>query len=223
MRMRKLNEVYATLLKEHSPQGWWPLIKKGKVIHHPSFTTKRLTKSERFEICTGAILTQNTNWGNVEKALLNLHKEHLLSAEKIANIPHKRLARLITPSGYFNQKATKLKIFSRFSLTLKGRTPTREELLSLWGIGKETADSILLYAFNVPCFVVDAYTKRIASRLGLISLQASYDEIKAFFEDNLPSDSRLYKEYHALLVAHAKKYYSKKHSTCPLYKRFRFS
>ncbi|WP_269852106.1 endonuclease III domain-containing protein [Methanosarcina horonobensis] len=124
------------------------------------------------------------------------------------------------PAGYYNQKAVRLKTLAEWFLELKSRTPEREELLSLKGVGPETADSILLYAFKQPSFVVDAYTRRIISNLGLADEKTKYSEIKALFEENLPEDMIVYQEYHALLVEHAKRYYQKKinYSRCPLLK-----
>ena len=117
---------------------------------------------------------------------------------------------------------TKGRGFTEFYITLNDRTPTREELLSIWGIGKETADSILLYAFKIPTFVIDAYTRRIFSNLGLIEKNAEYDKIKSLFENNLKLNLIVYQEYHALIVEHAKRHYSKKteHRLCPLYRKF---
>ncbi len=124
------------------------------------------------------------------------------------------------PAGYFNQKSKKLKTLSEFWISLKRGHPSRDSLLSLWGIGPETADSILLYAFKVPVFVVDAYTRRIFSRLGFISAKADYEEIRSLFESRLPSEYSLFQEYHALIVEHAKRYCLTKPlcQDCPLKK-----
>lgn len=155
------------------------------------------------------LLTQNTAWKNVEKAIENLNRAKLLGIDKIRKAPVKKIAQLIRPAGYYNQKAERLKIVAEyFSKYFKEKTiPKREELLKVKGIGPETADSILLYAFEQPYFVVDAYTRRIFSRLGLIKKDASYDEIQKFFMDNLPKNKdiiNIYKEYHALIVELAK-------------------
>lgn len=205
-----LKKIYALLLKEYGPQGWWPI---GGV-----YDARIPNEQEQFEICIGAILTQNTAWTNVEKALLNLRGN--LSQEKLRTIPIEKLGRLIKPAGYFNQKAKKIKQFIAFLDSKK--EIKRENLLGVWGIGPETADSILLYAYNKPYFVVDAYTKRILYSYNLIKEHASYEEIQQLFHQKIKKDPFIYKEYHGLFVAHAKKYYSKKPYglTDPLKKHF---
>ncbi len=186
-----LEFYYDALFRVHGPQHWWP-------------------GGTRFEVIVGAILTQNTSWTNVERAIHNLRQQKLLSPAAMARVSPARLARLIRSSGYFRQKARKLKAFVRYlsdvhqgSLTKMFRTPTdvlREQLLSVHGIGPETADSILLYAGKHPVFVVDAYTRRILERHHLARGKESYDEIRALFERNLPSSAALFNEYHALIV-----------------------
>ena len=163
-----------------------------------------------FEVIVGAILTQNTAWVNVERAIANLRRERMLAPRALEAAPLPKLAGLVRPSGYFRQKAKKLKAFVRFlrrdygaSLARMFRTPTaelRERLLRVHGIGPETADSILLYAGNHLVFVVDAYTKRILLRHRLASEKAGYEEVQRLFESSLPRDPKLYNEYHALLV-----------------------
>jgi len=185
--------IYSELLKKHKKQNWWPI---NNVYNNKNYKVPENDK-EKFEICLGAILTQNTAWKNVEKALENLRKEKLIDPKKLINADIKELIR---PAGYFNQKERKIKVFTKFYLGLKGRTPTRDELLSLWGIGKETADSILLYAYKQPIFVVDAYTRRLFG----FSKEMDYDEIREKFEKALPRDYRIYNEYHALIVAEGK-------------------
>jgi endonuclease-3 related protein len=172
----------------------------------------------------GAILTQNTNWQNVEKAIRNLRKAELLDAHKLYRLPHRRLAQLIRPSGYFNIKARRLKNFLKFYIenykanVLKMRAQDtgrlREELLSVNGIGQETADSILLYALDKPVFVVDAYTKRICSRHGLLCEGASYQDTQKLFTQNLKNDVQLFNEYHALLVRLGKDFCLKSRPRC---------
>ncbi len=179
------------------PQAWWP----GRT---------------RFEVIVGAILTQNTSWGNVARAIGNLRTARALTPQALAVIPQARLAQLIRSSGYYNVKAGRVKRFLRFlrngyGLDLRrmfARPPStlRKELLEVPGIGPETADSILLYAGGVPIFVVDAYTRRILSRHGLIAPHATYDEMQALFMSALPPNAPLYNEYHALLVAVGKEY-----------------
>lgn len=176
-----LLKIYQVLLKYFGPQDWWPM--------------QRGFHSREWEVEVGAVLTQNTSWKNVEIALRNLKEAGIVSRESVRKIPEKRLANLIRPSGYYNQKAKKLRKLAEFSGDV-----TRENLLDIWGIGRETADSILLYAYGKPYFVVDAYTKRIFSRLGLIRSEWNYEKIREHFEKNLPRETRLYKEYHALIV-----------------------
>lgn len=205
-----LQSFYERLFSLLGPQGWWPARTSPEVV-------------------LGAILTQNTAWTNVEKALSRLRQEGRLSFRSLEKLPRRRLAQLIRPSGYFNQKAKKIKHFLRFwreqcggSLTRMFRAPTerlREQLLTVNGIGRETADSILLYAGNHPVFVVDAYTRRILERHQLIRPTASYEEIRNLFESNLPRDAKMYNEYHALLVEVGKNWCKKRNpdcSHCPL-------
>ena len=186
-----LAKFYDTLAAALGPRHWWPA-------------------KTPFEVIVGAILTQNTAWANVERAIANLRRERLLTPRALEVVSLRRLARLVRPSGYFRQKAKKLKAFVRFlrrhfggSLVRMFRTPTAElrgRLLAVHGIGPETADSILLYAGNHPVFVVDAYTKRILLRHGLIGEKAGYEEVRHLFESSLPRDPKLFNEFHALLV-----------------------
>jgi endonuclease-3 related protein len=190
-RSKRIREFYNALYKRYGPQGWWPA-------------------SNELECMLGAILTQNTAWKNVERALENLKREGLISIEKLASIPLHSLANLIRPSGYFNQKAVKIKNLVRFIIEDYGgdirrmfeedKEKLREGLLGIKGIGPETADSIMLYAGNKPVFVVDSYTYRVLSRHGLIPEEAGYGEIQELFMDSFPEDARLFNEYHALLV-----------------------
>ena len=188
---RILNFIYDRLYESFGPQKWWP-------------------GDTQLEVIVGAILTQNTSWTNVEKAIGNLKRENLLDVENLKKITTRRLAHLIKPAGYYNIKAKRLKnfieyLYSFYDGSLKKMFDRdylrlRAELLSLNGIGQETADSILLYAGNKPIFVVDAYTKRILQRHHLIDKDASYSEIQNLFMDNLKKDVKLFNEYHALLV-----------------------
>ncbi len=182
---------YQTLFDHLGPQNWWPA-------------------RTPFEVIVGAILTQNTSWTNVERAIANLRRERLLAPLALERVSTARLAALIRSSGYFRQKAKKLKAFVRFlraeysgSLTRMFRTPTlalREKLLAVHGIGPETADSILLYAGHKDVFVVDAYTKRIFSRHGFVPEDVPYEELRSLIESALPRDVSRYNEFHALLV-----------------------
>jgi endonuclease-3 related protein len=177
----------------------------------------------------GAILTQSTNWKNVERAIGNLKRRDLLEAKKMARLDLQELAQLIRPSGYFNQKALKLKAFLAFflahpisgSVKSMSKIPAakmREMLLAVKGIGPETADSILLYALGKPVFVVDAYTKRVFHRLGFTPEKIGYEDLRKFFEQNLPRSVRLYNDYHAQLVELGKNYCKKtpQCGACPL-------
>ena len=206
---KTLIEIYNTLYNTFGPQHWWP-------------------GDTPFEIAVGAILTQNTNWGNVEKAIKNLQKDEALDAEILHEMSHKRLASLIRPAGYFNIKAKRLKNFLAFlcnhyngSMKKMGTGDThtlREDLLDVNGIGPETADSICLYAFERPVFVIDAYTKRILCRHGLSSEKTTYHELQELFHKNLPPDVNLFNEYHALFVMLGKDYCKPKPKCegCPL-------
>jgi len=210
--MKSLMQIYEKLFNEFGKQGWWPLTIEGYKSKHHAGSPKN--DKHRFEIIVGAILTQNTNWKNVEKALYNLSKNNLLDASKINKASKERIAQLIRPAGYYNQKAERVKIMADFFL--KNRNPTREQLLEVKGIGPETADSILLYAYNKPFFVVDAYTKRIFERLGY--KVKDYNEWQELFMNNLPTNVELFKEYHALLVELGKNYCKKKPicKECPI-------
>lgn len=202
-------KIYQKMFDALGPQQWWP-------------------GETPFEVIIGAILTQNTNWSNVEKAIKNLKADGKLSPEGIKNVPLAELAKLIRPSGFFNVKARRVKafihwLFSRYEGSLsrmfsQDLQTLRNELLSVKGIGPETADSILLYAGNMPTFVVDAYTHRIFSRHGFIAEESTYEEMKSFFEERLPKDVKLFNEYHALLVHIGKRYCKPKKACepCPL-------
>jgi endonuclease-3 related protein len=202
-----LIEIYKRLYHYFGPQHWWPA-------------------QTAFEVIVGAILTQNTNWSNVEKAIENLKREKLLTAEKLYYLGEKRLAVLIRSAGYYNIKAKRLKAFLDFFIKkYKGDTKKlsrgntrilREDLLSVKGIGPETADSILLYALNKPIFVVDAYTKRILSRHKIVSPDASYSEVQEIFMQNLKKDEKLFNEYHALLVRLGKELCLKNKPKCDI-------
>jgi endonuclease-3 related protein len=195
-RKRKdLRALYGRLLSAYGPQGWWP-------------------GATPFEVIVGAILTQRVAWSNVERAIAALKEEGLLEPEALRRASLARVAHLIRPSVYYNDKARKLRVFLDFLheryggsldrlLSLSAES-LREELLLVRGIGEETADAIILYAAGKPSFVVDAYTRRVLSRLGLAEERAHYAALRALFMESLPRDSRLYNEYHALFVRHGK-------------------
>ncbi len=199
-----LMSMYRALFEWFGPRHWWPA-------------------NSSFEVCVGAILTQNTSWKNVAKAIDNLKAADMLDPIKIYRTHHEELAQLIKPAGYFNVKAIRLRNFvnllveghggdlhSLFSAPL---STLREELLSVKGIGKETADSIILYAASKPSFVVDAYTKRVLYRHGLVSENADYDTIQSIFEANLLSEVALFNDFHAQLDA-AGHFYCKRIPLC---------
>jgi endonuclease-3 related protein len=176
--------------------------------YHPGDYNEPRSAAGRLEIIMGAILTQNTAWTNVEQALERLRRAGIRRPADLLAVPSPRLAKLIRTSGYFNQKAKKLKgiaalFCSPHSLSLGG-APSRAVLLSQWGIGPETADSILLYAFRVPVFVVDAYTRRLLQRVGLAGGSEDYDVLQGLFHGAMVKRHRLYNEFHALIVHHAK-------------------
>lgn len=187
--------IYQRLLDHYGPQHWWPA-------------------ETPLEMIVGAILTQSASWGNVEKAVANLKTRGLLSSARLRQIPVEKLARLIYPSGYYNVKARKIKAFADwlgeryhddldrlFALDL---STLRRELLSVYGVGEETADSVVLYAAHKPIFVIDAYTRRIVTRLGLAPAHNSYAAYQSLFMEHLPHEEGLFNEYHALLVCHGK-------------------
>jgi endonuclease-3 related protein len=190
-----ISHIYTMFHKSYGPQGWWPL----GGAYFPR-------QEDPFEITVGALLTQNTSWKNASMAIEELRKRGLLSADRILGSTDEELVSAIRSSGYYNQKADRLKRICRFfNHTVRRRiTPTREELLAIRGIGPETADSILLYAYHIPVFVIDAYTRRIFSRVGLALENLSYDETQELFMQNLPRDEGLFNEYHALIVRHGK-------------------
>jgi len=197
MIAKQLDEIYQLLFERFGRQHWWP-------------------GETQFEIITGAILTQNTNWANVEKAIANLKSAGCLTPEKLYHLDLSQLAELIRPAGYYNIKAKRLKNFMNWLFdnhagkmsNLEGieTEQLRTELLSVKGIGCETADSILLYALERPVFVVDAYTARITVRHRLIEPGADYGQMQELFQSNLAADVRLFNEYHALLVRVGKEF-----------------
>ena len=198
LNSKMLKDVYDFLLRKYSYQGWWPLIEKNKILYRPRDYSYPRTKEQEFEICAGVILTQNTAWKNAGKALISLHNKGVLNPKSIIK---NDIADLIKSSGYYNQKTRKLKEFSKFFISEFDKLRTmkiedaRNLLLSVKGIGKESADSILLYALKRPVFVVDAYTKRLFAHVG-----SDYDELQDFFHKNLKSDYRIFNEFHALIV-----------------------
>lgn len=202
-----LMEIYDLLYERFGPQDWWPA-------------------KTQFEVIVGAILTQSTSWRNVEKAISNLNDAGVLSLDGLLETDIHELAELIRPSGYYNMKARKLKAIACFlsedsgsDLDLLFERPldeVRRDLLSVYGVGPETADSILLYAGGLPSFVIDAYTYRIFGRLGIIPEDLTYEKARSFFMENLPSSAPLYNEYHALIVTLGKEICISRNPKCNL-------
>ncbi|MBN2330831.1 MAG: endonuclease III domain-containing protein [Candidatus Aenigmarchaeota archaeon] len=189
-----LLSVYEALLDRFGRQGWWPM-------------SNGFSPPE-WEVCLGAILTQNTNWRNVELALANLRVAKVTGPREVMETSLHELERLIRPSGFYSQKAERLRHFAAFVLGFGGfekfsADVTRPQLLGVSGLGPETADSILLYALGRPVFVIDAYTRRVFKRLGIDGMNG-YEEWRGFFEENLPRDVDVYREFHALIVELAK-------------------
>lgn len=228
-----LYKIYKILLNHFGEQGWWPTTEEGKT--RPEHRGKKpRTERERLEIVLGAILTQNTSWRNVERAIENLNRKDLLDIYKLEKIDKNDLANLIRSSGYYNQKAQRIKDFVRFVIDkYEGKLQKlfsieterlRKELLSIKGIGKETADSIILYAALKPMFVIDAYTRRVTKRLGIES--KGYDDLQEIFMRSLPMDQGIFAEYHALLVKLGKEFCKKRElrcGKCPLQKLCNYS
>jgi endonuclease III related protein len=213
-RRTPLDVFVSALLDAYGPQGWWPLL--GHAGSNPTLTGQLTgyhpgdfgiprTDAERFEICCGAILTQNTAWTNVERALTELSGKKLLSPAAIFSAKDEILEGAIRSSGYFRAKARKLRAFSEFYLHLGVESPTRDELLGVWGIGPETADSIRLYAFKETEMVVDAYTQHVLLRHGYCRPPLEYARAKRYCESHLPRSLEGYQEFHALMVEHAKR------------------
>ncbi len=199
----RLMYVYDALYEAFGPQNWWP-------------------GETQLEVIVGAVLTQNTSWKNVERAIMQMKRNGLLSLETLNVLGMEKLAELIRPSGYYNIKADRLREVVRFLsenggievLSTRDTKGLRKDLLNIKGVGEETADSVLLYAFERPVFVVDAYTRRIFSRLGMLSERSRYSEIQRFFQDSLTESVKLFNEYHALIVRHGKEICRAKNPKC---------
>ena len=195
-------EIYNILLKTYGRQRWWPVTPPGGDV--PEYTGGPRNELQRFEVAVGAMLTQNTAWLNAARAIGNLNRAGALNPERLSTIDARKLTALIRPAGYYNQKAKRLRQLAHFFQSEE--KVTRESLLALDGVGPETADSILLYAYGRLKFIIDAYTRRIFSRLGLLDTNATYDAAQAAFRENIPRKMLIYKEFHALIVEHAKRH-----------------
>ena len=200
--------LYHRLFRRYGPQHWWPA-------------------DNQFEVILGAILTQNTAWGNVEKALSQLREQRLIALEAMLCISTEKLAKLIRPAGFYRRKSACIKAMSNWlaeqggieNVKRQDSVSIRKDLLNIPGIGSETADAVLLYALAKCCFVVDAYTRRILSRVGLLGPGPSYSQAQQFLVSNIDKEISLYQQYHALLVAHAKAHCRKTPlcGGCPLF------
>ncbi len=207
---KRLLRIFDVLAVHFGPLHWWPA-------------------ETPFEVVVGAVLTQNTAWTNVERAIARLKEAGVLSPDALRALERERLEELIRPAGFFRQKAQRLQLFVTHLFARHGGNlctllagplaQVRAELLSLKGIGPETADSILLYAGEHPSFVVDAYTRRLFTRLGLLQGTEGYDQIRSLFMTSLPGEAELFNEYHALIVEECKTFCRKNKplcSSCPL-------
>lgn len=225
------------MLSEYGPQGWWPVRAERQRFHcpngarelrgyHPNEFDFPKTRKGRWEIICGAVLTQNTAWTNVERALDGLHAAKLITPESVLQSPEGSLGAVIRPAGYFNQKSKYLvavaEWFVKNDRALCGQSPSRAlleevrpDLLRVKGVGPETADSILLYAYQLPTFVVDAHTRKVFGRIGVVKAGYAYEGIRALFESALNRQDacacvRDWQEAHALIVEHAKRYHGRR-------------
>lgn len=214
-----IQTFYDSLKKQYGPMGWWPVTEEVPGHgYHPGVFGIPQTRLGVFEVVLGAILTQNTAWSQVEKALQQLQQFQCLTPEAVLKVSEEDLAQWIRPAGYCHQKARYLKAVTLWFLqneSLRQQNQisvetVRKSLLAVHGVGPETADSILLYGFHALTFVIDTYTRRICEDLCFCAPRCSYESLRQAFMDALPPDVAIYQEYHALLVAHAKRYYSGK-------------
>jgi endonuclease-3 related protein len=219
-----IKKLFRLLYEHFGPQGWWPVydLKHSKSVYRKGFFGVS-DENEVFEISIGAILTQNTSWKNAEKALGELKKNNFLNYKKILSTDERDIAYFIKSSGYYNQKAKKIK---KFSLWIKEKGGTislherdnpyslRNDLLSINGIGKETADSILLYGLNMPFFIIDTYTRRVYQRVSGDDRDYEYDELREVFENSIEKNFKIYNEFHALIVKIGKDFCLKTNPIC---------
>jgi len=224
--MNKIYKIYNLLFEKYGAQGWWPYLnfdgvnesKTGNIEgYHIGDYSYPKNDDQIFEVALGSILTQNTTFVSVIKAMKNLNSKGGITKDDIKALSIEELKEAIRPAGYFNQKANYILNYIEFYESLDGRVPRREEVLSVKGVGEETADSILLYGYNQAQFKADAYTKRMLLELGFISEKAKYKDMKSLMETSLKEITTneeelriIYQEYHALIVEHGKHYYSKK-------------
>ena len=216
----EIMQIYHALMEKYGPQGWWPLLShhgKGdnptlrgvSTGYHKNDFSIPNSESDIFEVMIGAILTQNTSWVRAEAAIIELNNQHLLSIDSLDQITTEELAQIIKTSGYYNQKAIKIKNLIAFlkqhpisELQRMEIKELRENLLSIKGVGNETADSIILYALQKQIFVIDAYTKRLISRLGICDFKIEYEDLQKIFHHAIDPSVQVFNEFHALIVQH---------------------
>ncbi len=213
---KKIYKIYNILFEKYGYQNWWPIVEKGESHYLEEYRTRERTAGEILEIMIGAILTQNTSWLNAEKSLNAMKERGILDLDVLRDIDESGLSQIIKGSGYYNQKTKKIKALSLFlyeslsgdvlRLRESDSADARKMLLSVWGIGRETADSILLYGYYYPVFVIDGYTRRIFKRLGIKYADAGYDDLQAYIEYAFKPDRIKYQEYHAGLVMFGKNF-----------------
>ena len=199
----KISDAYDILYDSYGPQGWWPL--SGRIGYHKGDYFYPRNRRQRYEICVGAILAQNTSWNNAQKAVCLLKEKTGFSPEKTLKLSRDGLSSIIKSSGYHMQKAEKIFAFTEYFIRLGKRTPKRHELLGVWGVGSETADSMLCYGFRRPEFVSDAYALRVARRIGWTKDKTGYEGLKDLVTKGLGTDYAILGEFHALLVEHCKR------------------
>jgi len=211
----KVNKLYKRLRASHGPMGWWPVwVECPNGGYHPGQYRIPITREGTFEVCMGAVLTQNTSWSQVEKALAALRSCGIFTPEILLSLEESILQDCIRPAGYWRQKTTYLQSVAQWFIGSATRCANedvsldelRKELLEVRGVGRETADSILLYAFHRPTFVIDAYTRRVLIAEGLCEAKDGYEKLRSLFMESLDQDVELYQEFHALLVNEAKTY-----------------
>lgn len=209
--MRQFRKVYQALLRRHGPQGWWPIVNPKTMQSEYGLGVPR-GEEDFFEVAIGALLAQNVSWKNAAEALGNIKRARLLAPGKLLKVEHEKLAELIRPARYFNQKTKSIGHFVRWwrenvpsfqALAEADLAGLRTRLLAVNGIGRETADSMLLYGLGRKIFVIDIYTRRLLASLGLITGTESYDEIQQLFHRHFRGSVEEHKEFHALIVAHA--------------------
>lgn len=218
MNRKDIPDWAKTLIETYGPMNWWPIVKGEECLYLPEFLERARTPEEQFEIAIGAILTQNTAWSNVVKALIGLKRDGVFAPEKLAKLSD--LPERLKSTGYFRMKAKKVLAFLDFLKGLPGesldslsgmeQSEARRILLSVHGVGFETADSILLYALEFPVFIADAYARRFLSRMGRVTEGSGYEAVRIEMEKELPRDLTFHRILHAAIVEHGKRFCSAK-------------